>query len=152
MARTSSDIRPIFALTSQSAKTSRPLPIKSQISLCIDGYASVGTTTKYDVVSLEILANESKIPIEAVVVDALPSRLEMPGRSKIVENLSSQGYQLADPSNENRTVDLTLLIGVDNIFKFITGSIKNLESNVFGIESKVGMLILGTTQNQPSQN
>ena len=74
----------------------------------------------------------------------------MPGRKNIVQNLVQQGYALADNSESDDYSDLTILIGTDQMFKFV--KFDKIDENLFSIPSEFGLLISGTILNKSDNN
>ena len=68
--------------------------------------------------------------------------LTMNGRSEIVSKLKSRRVNLADPDEIDVCSDVSILIGIDNYFKFVYGN--EIHKDLFSIPSRVGNLIAGT--------
>ena len=116
----------------------------AKIDLTVDGFGSQGKKRSYEIVSIVIPTNEDSVRIDAVVIDELPSRIVMLGRSDVVKKLKSNGYNLADPTdNSDLYFNVDLLIGVDNYFKFIHA--QKIDEDLFMLPSKLGPLIAGNT-------
>ena len=95
------------------------LPI-GKVRMEIDGYETVGKSRFYDLVNLDVMSLEGIITITAMVVDSLPNRVHMPGRSSMIEKIKRKIVNMADISNRDVTC-LELIIGVDNYHKFVDG-------------------------------
>ena len=83
--------------------------------------------------------------VQAIIVGDLPARVTMNGRTNLVKRLQARNIKLADPLADDRISNLGLLIGADYYFKLL--GVPELEDGVFGIPSKVGMLVGGTVNN-----
>ena len=73
------------------------LNYQKQITLSIDSFDSRNEPKQYNLVTFDVHTRDCKIPVEAVVIDSIPSRLIMPGRDITVRELKSKGFKLADP-------------------------------------------------------
>ena len=65
----------------------------------------------------------------------------MAGRDEIVNSLTKVGITLADPS-KNEDYKLSILIGIDSIFKFLDAP--EISDSIYSFSSKLGMLISGS--------
>ena len=119
------------------------------VSLEVDGFDSIGVRKTYDVVKLTVITKDGNKTIDAITVEHMPTRLSMPGRGTIVNNLKQQGIELADDSGEDSFVNLHLIIGVDNYHKFVYS---NQVHNIFAVPSNLGTLIAGTLPIANEQN
>ena len=119
--------------------------------LCLDGFGTRGIPNRYGIVNINVCAVNELITIQAVVVDDLPNRLVMPGRSEVVARLVKHGLDIADPtSNSDICSDLTILLGIDNYFKFVNA--EEIQKGLYAIPSKIGTLIAGSIQNTNSNS
>lgn len=126
------------------------LEIVTRTHLCVDGFGSVGSDKEYAVARIPIQCTNEIVNIDAVVVDNMPDRLSMPGRSMLIGELAKSKLTLADKSISDTYSDMSLIIGVDNYFKFINAP--RITGNIYGIDSKVGTLIAGTIPNNLVQS
>ena len=118
------------------------LPIIDSITLTIDGFNYNGKSKNYDLTKFNVVTSDGILEITAIVIDNLPSRINLSGRSELVKTLNSQGLILADPTLDENLSDLGILIGVDYFFKLLGAS--RLDDNIYGIQSKIGTIIGGT--------
>jgi len=119
------------------------LPITKQISLCVDGFGSLGSNKLYNVATFDVKCSDGLVSMDAIVTKSIPNRLVMPGRSAVIEDLTKMGYELADPTvNTDNFSDIQLMIGIDNYGRFTYN--QNVKPNVFVIPSKLGNLVGGT--------
>ena len=84
----------------------------------------------------------------AWVLDQMPVRLTMSGRSDIVQQLMLRGIALADDSMSDDSFDLSVLIGSDNYHNFIIQ--RPISKDIYTTISNVGTLIGGTNPNTKS--
>ena len=112
------------------------------VSLEVDGFGSVGRRVEYDLISVPIETDEGLITIVACSVNDMPNRICMPGRSTLVKSLKHKGHQLADDTSNNFCDDLSMLIGLDNYYKFVKG--EKLTGNIYKIPSNLGTIVAGT--------
>ena len=124
------------------------LPICGQTKLCIDGFESTGSFKQYDIAEVAIKAGNEMIKFGALVIDQMPARLTMSGRSDIVQQLMLRGIALADDSMSDDYSDLSVLIGSDNYHKFMIQ--RPIINDIYTTDSKVGTLIGGTIPNTKS--
>ena len=119
------------------------LEICDEINLEIDGFESVGKLKNYDVVKLNVKTNTGVVNIRAVVVNNLPTRVTMNGRSELIKKLkNSQNLDLADDSLGDVINNLELIVGMDNYYKFIDGN--KLSDDLYQVSSNLGSIITGT--------
>ena len=122
--------------------SSLKIPISKRITLEVDGFDSKGTRKIYDVVELDVCTDEGITRIKAIVVDNLANRITMVGRGKVINEVNKYKLNLADNACYDRINCLHLLIGVDNLYKFLHGN--RVRDNIYEIPSKLGTVILGT--------
>ena len=120
------------------------------INLEVDGFESVGTRKKYDLVKLDVVTTDGVITIDAITINHMPTRLSMPGRSKLARSLTQKGIKLADDSDTDQFVNLQLIIGIDNYHKFVQGN--EICKDVYSIPSNLGTVIVGKLPNTVNQN
>ena len=75
------------------------------------------------------------------MVDQLPSRVYIPGLEETNQNLMKLGYEVADPEVRDRVEDISMLIGADQYYKFITGH--KYVNGVNLLSSKLGNILVG---------
>ena len=113
--------------------------------MTIDGFNSCGNSKYYNVTKFSVTTSDGVLDLNAVVIDSLPSRINMLGRSELVQNLVSKGLVLADPTTgDDKLSDLGILVGVDYFFKLLGAS--QLDNNIYGIPSRVGTIVGGTIE------
>ena len=127
-----------------STSVSKKLDLKTDasIQLQIDGFGSKGKLENYNLVKLGIQTCDGIVEIPAIVVDKLPSRLTMHGRSNVVKNLKKKGIILADDSLEDSYSEISIIIGIDNLHHFVYAS--KISENLYQVPSKFGTIIQGT--------
>ena len=124
-----------------------------EIDLALDGFRSCGSKETYKIAKLPIYTDTEVITINVIVIDALPERIFMNGRSNAVHSLQKRNITLADPNTDRDLyTHVALLIGIDNYYKFVYG--QNIMDDLYLIPSKLGNLIAGnvTTSNTVSIN
>ena len=77
------------------------LRVVSRDLLELDGFNSVGKSKLYDLVEVKINTSEVIVTMFAYVVEELPHRITMSGRSNLVQKCTNIGFKLADTSVEN---------------------------------------------------
>ena len=110
-------------------------------TLSVDGFDSCGDYKQYKIVNLKAQTSEGIVSVNAIVVEAMPTRLTMPGRDLAVRKLKKLGFTLSDPSESNVFSDLSIILGVDNVFKFLYAD--EISDSLFTLPSKLGTLIAG---------
>ena len=118
------------------------LPISKKITLEVDGFDSVGEQKLYDVVNLTVCTSEGNVSMNAIVVENLANRITMPGRKQLLRELQTSALNLADKASYDHLERLHIIIGTDNIYKFLYGN--KLKENLYEIPSKLGTIVLGT--------
>ena len=109
--------------------------------LSIDGFRSVGKREIYEQVSLLVKTRHQLVEVSALVVDQLPSRVYIPGLEETNQNLMKLGYEVADPEVRDRVEDISMLVGADQYYKFITGH--KYVNGVNLLSSKLGNMLVG---------
>ena len=110
--------------------------------LALDGFGSAGERKQYEIFRLPIYTKDERIDISVIMVDSLPERIFMDGRSRAVKKLKEINLNLADPNEKTDNYsDLSVLIGVDNYFKFVYA--QNIIDDLYALPSKLGTLIAG---------
>ena len=113
-----------------------------ETSLSLDGFQSTGNREKYPIVSLPVYTPTEVINVSAIVVNSLPERLFMNGRSESVRVLSKMNLNLADPTCDTDLYNsVSVLIGVDNYYKFVYA--QKIIDDLYLIPSKLGNMIAG---------
>ena len=112
-----------------------------QTTLTVDSFDSSGSSRVYDLVTVNVQCNSELISVTAVVVESTPSRMSMVGRGSFVKGLSQTGISLADPTIDSDIYAIGFLICVGNYFKFVFAY--RFDNELYGIPSKVGMLLAG---------
>ena len=109
--------------------------------LKVDGFQSEGRLMKYEIVECKVKVCDSFIAIKALVTKGLPSRINMPGLRDAARMLKERGLRLADPYNSDYVGNISLLIGSDHYFKFVTGY--KVHRNISTLSSKLGSMVVG---------
>ena len=107
--------------------------------LTIEGFNTTLREKVYPVVEVTTQSKEGSIRFNAIAIDALPSKISMPGRSNLVQSLELPGTFFARGIQNDCIQNLGLLVGVDNYFKFVKA--QNLTDTVYLIPSVFGNLI-----------
>ena len=123
-----------FILKSLAHKLNLKMVGKCQLK--IDGFQSKGRVKTYQIVELKTNIGEKLVVIHALVIDTLPSRINMTGLEQATQELKQIGIKLAEPNPQDYVSDISLLIGSDQYFKFITGS--QTYRNINTLTSKLG--------------
>ena len=123
--------------------------IVRNIKLAISGFCSEMKCDTYDVVELNVFVGNEVITLEAVVVNSLPDKIHMPGRSRVIKNLVNQGFPLADTDLCNDILAISILIGADQYSKFVYSQTVD---DVTLIPSKFGTLISGPIKDSNNYN
>lgn len=127
----------------RSVTNSLNLPKIGSVRLTIDGFNSLGSSCNYDTTKFDVTTSDGILTIYAVIIDSLPSRINMVGRCEMVKTLKSRGLILADPTTDHDKLnDLGILIGVDFFFKLLGAP--ELLKDIHGIPSRVGTIIGGS--------
>ena len=117
--------------------------IVKSTNLYVEGFESAAVSKMHNIVNVPIQCNNEQIIIEAVVVNEMPNRSTMSDRNAIAEKLSSRGINRDDNANSEKYSNMSLIIGVDNYFKFMFNN--RVDTNLDPIDSKVGVLIASTS-------
>jgi hypothetical protein len=118
------------------------LPVVGRVNLSIDGFNSIGNNKTYDITEFHVTTSDGLIKMSAVIIDSLPSRIDMTGRSEVVNKLKSKGILLADPTVDSDTVnDIGMLVGVDYFFSLLGASPS--ENGLYTMPSRIGTIIGG---------
>ncbi|XP_069180540.1 uncharacterized protein [Procambarus clarkii] len=116
-------------------------PTKS-VRLNISGFLSNSGPRDYKVVKVLVRLGSSTSPIQAVVVDKLPTDLQVTGLARTARHLKRNRMRLADYKiNSDCLTDVGILIGADHYYKFITGCTRQHGMNL--LSSAGGKLLTG---------
>ncbi len=72
------------------------LKVTRSTQLCIYCFGIKGRYHKYDCVEINVMINSEKCLIEAVLVDSLSDRVNIPGLSETIQSLKTTGIILVD--------------------------------------------------------
>ena len=129
-----------FVVKSLSDKLN--LNIIGSIYQALDGFGNVGERKNYDIVKIPVHTNEEIINVTALVVETLPERIHMNGRSEAVKLLKNKNLNLADDNDQfDLYTNIEVLIGVDHYFEFVFA--QKAINDLYLIPSKLGNLIAG---------
>ena len=117
------------------------------IDLALDGFENIGSKRTYDLVKIPIHTNDEIVKIDAIIVNSLPERISMTGRSEAVKILKSKNLTLADDNDQfDLYTNVNVLIGVDHFFKFVFA--QRVTDDLYLIPSKLGNLVAGNVKFQ----
>jgi len=96
----------------QTVASKLRLKIIKRITLTIDSFSAEGKSSEYAVVQFLVETNRGLKQMEAIVVDSLPARINMPGIFVAAEKLKKLGIPLADSFMHGSCVDnVSILVG-----------------------------------------
>ncbi|XP_069168893.1 uncharacterized protein [Procambarus clarkii] len=117
------------------------LKTANRVKLNISGFLANKGTCEYQVVKLLVRLGSSTNPIHAVVVDKIPSDLQVTGLT--VKHLKRNGMRLADYKiNSDCLSDVGILIRAEYYYRFVTGCTRQLGMNL--LSSAGGKLLTGS--------
>ena len=116
------------------------VPTREKV-LTIGGFNAIREATSYPIVDLVANSNQGNIQFCAIVIDKLPNNISMPGRDAMVHSLEVKGIHLADNTPGDECTGLSLVIGIDNYFKFVYA--QPINDSLFLIPTKIGNLVAG---------
>ena len=111
-------------------------------SLSIEGFNTSVARQSYPVYEISTLANGEVITFHAIGIDKLPEKISMPGRSRFVQQLQSRGITVANGSSGDLLPNLGMIVGVDNLFKFIVA--ERVSDSMYMLPSVFGNLLAGS--------
>ncbi|XP_069183225.1 uncharacterized protein [Procambarus clarkii] len=127
-----------------SKKMAEDLQLKSskQVSTSISGFFTNSGRRTFPVVKLNVCLGTSQRTVEAIVVDKIPTEMEVTGLTATIKFLKEKGIQLADPLLDSDYIgDIGILIGADYYHRFILGSEESMGMNI--LKSAGGILMTG---------
>lgn len=132
----------------------------ARVNLNISGFLTNSGPRDYQVVKVLVRLGGCTSPIQAIVVDKIPSDLHVTGLAQTVKFLKRSGIRLADHKiNTDCLNDVGILIGADFYYRFITGCTRQRGVNL--LLSAGGKLLTGpvliqqhskSTSNQPTNS
>ena len=111
-------------------------------TLRIEGFNSIKHSAEYPVVQLTAKTNSDFVKFDAHVVDTLPNKIFMPGRNALTNKLIIDGINLADISKGDECQNLEIIVGIDNMFKFMLA--QSVSDSMYILPSKLWNLVAGT--------
>ena len=111
----------------------------------VDSFNQSGQREEYEIVEFTIKTFDGPVVVQAMVVNFLPSRISMSGRSDLVDKLKLKGFILADSSNKEIFSDVEIIIGCDQYYKFVY--CQPIMDDIYAIPSRLGSLVVGNISN-----
>ena len=111
----------------------------------VDSFNQSGQREEYEIVEFTIKTFDGPVFVQAMVVNFLPSRISMSGRSDLVDKLKLKGFILADSSNKEIFSDVEIIIGCDQYYKFVY--CQPIMDDIYAVPSRLGSLVVGNISN-----
>ena len=118
------------------------LPIVSRVEVRLSVFGQPPETIVSDVVKVVVRIGNSRIRINAICHEKTDTVITIPGITKVIQFLSSNGVKLADPSiRSDEITDIGLLVGAQHYSKFVTNISRVLDIEVMTCPS--GAMVFG---------
>mgnify|MGYP000226994671 CR=1 FL=1 len=118
--------------------------IDNNVSVSVKGWnATRKSRTK--IVELPFIVNNVQHTINCVLIDEIPTSLNLPGLSNLVSKFKAKNYKLADPffkPGVDKITNLELVIGADNAYTIPDYSVPFGSKSVF-YDSPLGVMLIG---------
>ena len=111
----------------------------------VDSFNQSGQREEYEIVEFTIKTFDGPVVVHAMVVNFLPSRISMSGRSDLVDKLKLKGFILADSSNKEIFSDVEIIIACDQYYKFVY--CQPIMDDIYAIPSCLGSMVVGNISN-----